>query len=178
MLRGRSAVEVDVDARAELALGLLEVDGGGLAGDIGAGHRHRSHLAQQLDGDRMQRHPQHHGAVRVAEIPLQRRRLQHHQAERAGPERADQFARPVRHPVHQALDRVPGADQHTHRHVAATALGRQQCVHRGAVESVGADAVDGVGRHDDQPAGLERPYRGGDSARPLVGVGAVEDLTH
>ena len=94
---GRSGVEIDVDKIAELAARLVGVHRGGLAGDVGAGHRHRSHLAQQLDGDRVQRHSQHHGAAGIAEIPLQRRRLDHHQAQRPRPECADQVARPVGH---------------------------------------------------------------------------------
>ena len=54
----------------------------------------------------------------------------------------------------------------------------EQRGHRGAVEGVGADAVHGVRRHDNQPAALERPYRRGDSARTLVGIGAVEHVSH
>ena len=77
------------------------VTAGGPAGDVGARDRHRPDLTQQLDRHRVQRHAQHDGAVRVAKVPLQRRRLAHDQAQRAGPERADQLAGGVRHGVHQ-----------------------------------------------------------------------------
>ena len=92
---------------------------------------------------------------RVTEIPLQRRRLLDDQAQCAGPERANQLARGIRHGVHQAVDGVPGPDEHGNRHVAAAALGRQQRGDRGAVERVGADPVDGVGGQDDEPATLD-----------------------
>ena len=55
----------------------------------------------------VQRHAQHDGAVRIAEVPLQRRGLPDHEAQRARPERADQFAGGVRDVVDQTLDRVP-----------------------------------------------------------------------
>ena len=92
------AVEVDLDEIAELVARLGGGDGGGPAGDVGAGHRHRTDLAQQLDRHRVQRHAQHHRAVGVAEVPVQRRRLVDDQAQRARPERADQLARAVRAP--------------------------------------------------------------------------------
>ena len=169
LLLGRTRVEIDVDEVAELAARLVGVDRGRTAGDVGAGYRHGPHLTQQFDGYRVQRHPQHHRAAGIAEIPLQRRRLLHHEAQRAGPERADQVAGPVGHGVDEALDGVPGADQHAHRHVSTPSLRRQQGGHRRAVERVGADAVHGVGRHDNQSAALERPCRRGDSARRWSG---------
>ncbi|CNW23622.1 Uncharacterised protein [Mycobacterium tuberculosis] len=148
-----------------------------MARDVGAGYRHRTHLTQQLDGDRVQRHSQHHGAMGIAKIPLQRRRLHDHQAERAGPECANQFAGTVGHRVDQPLDRVPRADQHTYRHIATPPLCRQQRGHRGAVEGVGADPIHRVRRHHHQLARLDCPYRRDDSTRTLLGVGAVERLS-
>ena len=126
----------------------------------------------------MQWHPEHHRAASVAEIPLQRRRLRDHQAERARPERTDELAGPRRHGVNQTLDGVPGSDQDAHRHVAAASFGRQQRGHRGAVEGVGADAVDRIRRHDNQFAAFERTYRRGDALCTLGGVSAVKHLRH
>ena len=178
LLFGRPGVEIDRDEVTELVAGVLGGDRGGLPGDVRAGHRHRPDLAQHFDRDRVQRHPQHHGARRITEVPLQRRRLLDDEAQCAGPERADQLARGVGHGVHQALDGVPRPDEHRDGHVAAPALRRQQRRHRGVVEGVGADAVDGVGgQHDEAPA-LDRADGRSDSGRPRLGVGAVEQLSH
>ena len=178
LLFRRPGVEIDLDEVTELVAGVVDGDRRGLAGDVGAGHRHRTYLAQHLDRHRVQRHPQHHGARRIAEIPLQRRRLLDNEAQRAGPERADQFPGGVRHRVHQAFDGVPGPDEHRDGHVAAAALRRQQRRDRGAVEGVSADAVDGVGGQHDEASALDRADRRGDSRRARLGVGAVEHGAH
>ncbi len=146
LLLGAPTVEIDVDQIAELVLSLLCGVGGRAPGDIGTRHRHRTGLAQQLDRHGLQRHPHHHGASGIAEVPLQRRSLLDHQAQRPRPEGADQFPGAFRHRVHQALDGVPGADEDTDRHVPAAAFGLQQCRHRRGIEGVGAQSVDSVRR--------------------------------
>ena len=68
---------------------------------------------------------------------------------------------------HQAVEGVPGADQHRRRHVPAPALRVQQRLDRVRGERVGADAVDRVGRQDDQLTVLDRLDGGGDAAVPF-----------
>ena len=179
-LAGRrlAAVEVDRHRLAELLVGLLGGHRRRHRGDVGAGDRHRPGLGQQLQGHRVQRHPERHRAPGVAEVPGQRRRVLHHQGQRAGPERLDQVARRAGHRADQAVDGVPGTDQHRHRHVPAAALGGQQAGHRGGVEGVRADAVQGVGRQHHERAGAHRARRGGDRHRAGGGIGAVQQVTH
>ena len=105
---------------------------------------------------------------------LQRRGVLDHQGQAARPERLDQRPGDRRHRHHQPVDRGPGADQHRYRHVRPAALGGQQRPDGRGVERVGADPVDGVGRHHHQIAGPGGVRRGLQPGPPGHRVGAVE----
>src|ERR1700727_1018376 len=63
LLSRRTGIEIDVDEVAQLPAGVLCVDGGRTAGDVGAGDRHRPDLTQQFNCDGVQRHSQHDRAA-------------------------------------------------------------------------------------------------------------------
>ena len=175
---GGSAVEVHVDPIPELTLSLRRGGGRRLSGHVGARDRHWANRAQHVQGDRLQWHPQHYRAARVTEIPLQRRRLLHHQTQRPGPEGANEFMGRIRHRIDQSGDGVPTADQYSDRHVAAAALSRQQVCHGAVVEGVGGNAVHGVGGQHDEPSTLDRIGCRGDGLRAIQRIAAVQHPGH
>src|SRR5215470_12848295 len=178
VVRARTAVQVHRNRLAELVLRLVGGDGGGLAVPVGAGHRERPGLLQHVQRDRVQRHPQGHRALGLAQVPQQRRAGPEDQGERARPELVDQVLPERAEVVDQRRGRPRGADQHRRRHVPAPALGRQHGGDRGRDERVRADAVHRVGRQHDQLAGASRRHRGVDPRGPRERVAAVVTRAH
>ena len=69
---------------------------------------------------------------------------------------------------------MPG-DEHGRRRLAAAALGVEQRCDGPRVERVGGDAVDGVGRQDDELAAADGLARLAHAGEELRLVAAVED---
>ena len=122
----------------------------GLAGDVRAAHRHRAGPLQQVKRDRVQWHAHRHRAAGVPQIPGQRRAGPGDQGQAARPELVDQVLTERPHVLDQRGRGADGTDEHRGRHVPAAPLGRQEPADRPRRERVRADAVDRVGRQDDQ----------------------------
>ena len=143
------------------SIGLLRRRRRRAAGAVGAGHGQRAGAAQQVAGDVVVRQPDRDGALGVAEVPGQGRRVLEHQGQPAGPERLGelvrdrrQAARPGR-PASTPRRSAPGTGMVRPRFLAASSP-----VDRGRREGVGGDAVDGVGGQQHQLAAADRGGRG------------------
>ena len=75
---------------------------GGLAGEVRARDGERTGLLEELEGDAVGRHPHRDGALRLAEIPRQRRLRRQDDREPAGPELPRRAARRARAPPRRA----------------------------------------------------------------------------
>jgi peptide/nickel transport system substrate-binding protein len=162
---GAAAVEDESDAVLQLGGG---IGGGGrrrMAAAVGAGGDDRStERTRQAAGDRMRREP-HADGLPAAEQAL-REPGRRGQDERQGtwPEGVDQLLRPrgkVRRHPRQVAD---VADDHRKGHRAGASLRRKDLLHRGAVERVGPQGIEGFRRIGDESP---LPEHGGGRREPV-----------
>ncbi len=175
---GWAAVEVDGDAVAEHVLGVRRHDRRGLAGQVGAGDGERAGLLEEFECQVVGRHPHRDGAVRVTEIPGERRLRGQHDRQSAGPERLDQPLDGLRHLGHERAKCCDTRHEHGRRRLTAPALRLEEALDGAGAERVGRDAVHRVGRKDHEFAAADRLARLAHAGEQLSLVTAVEYWGH
>ena len=151
---------------------------GGLAGEVRARDGERAGLLEQFEGDPVRRHAHGDGALRLAEVPGQRRLRRQDDREPAGPELLDESLDGLGHLGDECAQRGESGDEHGRRRLTAAPFASSSRATARGVERVRGDAVDGVGGEDDELApadGLARLTHAGEKLRLIA---AVEDGGH
>ncbi len=173
----RTVVEVDRDALAEHLLGVPREDGGGLAREIRARDREGAGLLEELQDEPVRRHPHRNRAPRVSEVPRERGLGGQDDRQSTGPESLDEQLDRGRTSSTRARSVVVPAM----RRAGATAVrvpSRREAPRPRAVEGVGGDTVDGVGREDDELTAADRLARLAHPGQKLRLVVTVEEGGH
>ena len=173
----RSRIDIDGDRLAELLHRLLAGDRSGLPTEICAADRERTRSAEDLSSQPMVGHPQGNRPLRVAEIHPQAWLHPADDRQRSRPVPSDEVIDVLGDLRGQCSYQRRVADEHRRWHLASTSLNVQQPLHSVSVESIGADALDRVGRQHDAFAALDGGSRLVDGRGALFGVvgRAVED---
>ena len=160
--RARAAVEDQVGRRVEQRAELVQhVPGGGRADPaepVGArrGDPAAAERGQDLAGDRVRRRPQADGVLAAGHVVAGARAAGEHQGERAGPQRLGEGPRVRRDVARPRVEVAGAADVDDQRVVGRAPLDREDAGHRVRLLGVGAEAVHGLGRQRDEPAGEQR----------------------
>ena len=145
--------------------------------DIGRGDSHGANLAQQLDGNGVQRHAQHHGAAGIAEVPRQGRCLRNDNGQTTRPEGLHQVTRGIGIGSNQTANGIPGTHQYWHRHIWATLFGGQEVGYGIVIKGIAAEAIERIGGHDHKATGLRSLDRNVHALFTLGIIGAVKNLS-